>query len=172
MEVSRRSASDLREAEVIDSSRRIRTTGGIVSPHDHDIVCTRRNRNLRRSEGLPCIGEVQFRTAIQSDTSVRKCLIGNAVRQSRTRNQLNVSRNKCYTDKVPCGLTFCEPVIGEYVVAGSEVKCLLRKYYASSAVRIGVRCTTVIRDIERVRAFTVVSSRTDYPCINEVAVIE
>ena len=172
MEVSRRSASDFREAEVIDSSRRIITTGGIVSPHEHDIVCTRRNRNFIRSEGLPCIGEIQFRTAIQSDTSLRKCLIGNSGRQRRTRNQLNVSRNKCYTDKVKCGLTITQPVIREYIVAGSEVKCLLRKYHTSKVIRIGVRCTTVIRDIERVRAFTVVSSRIDYPSIDAIAVIE
>ena len=175
MEVSRRSASDLREAEVIDSSRRIRTSGGIVSPHDHDIVCTRRNRNLRRSEGSPRGTEVHSHTSIQSDASGRQGCCTNTRRQRRTRNQLNVSRYECYTQVVVKGrrsFTITQPVIGEYVVAGSEVKCLLRKYNTSSAVRIGVRCTTVVRDIERVRAFTVVSSRTDYPSIDEIAVIE
>ena len=170
--LARLATENLRNAEVIDSSRRLISSSTIVTPHEDNIVRTGLHCNLLSLERIPYLDKIQFRATIQCDEVSRQRSSINTGRQCSTGCQLNRIRNKRYTDVVIAALTLCLPVILEYI--GSIRKDeRLHSIYGSSTIRICIGCTAIIGDVECFRAsLTIVSSGTVYPCVRQRTVLQ
>ena len=172
--VSRSSTNDTCNAEVIKSGSRFIICATVVTPQNNNHIVAFLDVDSIRSKGLPSSLLVQCQTAIQSDASGRQSLISNTGRQCGTCCKFNISRNEGYTHIIPQSrstLTLTSPVVLEGISTTLEME-QLGCIYNCSTVRVGIRGTTIIRDIECVRTLTVVSSRTIYPSVSHFSVNE
>ena len=142
--------------DIIHSRRSLSAGIIVVTPSEYNIVQSRLKFNLYALV-RPLIVQVQFRTLIECDPICRQRRISKSCRSGGSCCQFNRSRNKCYAQEVIIAFAVSSPVV-VYGIGASliEVEQFGSIYHSLRVYGIGMAYTSVVGDIERVRATDVI----------------
>ena len=159
-------AVDLRDADVIHSSRSLRTATIVITPCKDEVIFACLNFQILCGVCVPLSADVLLRIAIQRNPIGRKSCSRESCRTSRTCCQILGSRNEGYTQVVIITFTVRFPIILEGVDSILEVEetSCINDSRATSSVSIVL--TSVIGDIQSMLA-TIVCSGVNHPLVSE-----